>query len=330
MSPADYHYASAAQTDFTDIPKISVSESLAKGGLSMLGERLVSAAQSAGFFYLTDHDIDDGLRAAAFDASRRFFELDATLKNSIAVNHHQRGWMAQGITRLEGSDAADAKEVFFWGYEPSADYLDRGLPLVAPNQWPDEVAPFLKEQILPYYTEVKQLGSLVLSALAVGLGKEADFFTSHYENGLARGQLVCYPPSQAEDAEVRRFGAAAHTDFGVLTLLSQDNLGGLQVQNRAGDWIEAPPLEGSLICNIGDLLERWTNGKLVSTRHRVINRTNKTRYSIPIFHDPASDAVISADEFSSDDNPALFEPVEAGHYIVSRNQKNFLHYKSET
>ena len=322
-----YDYASARSVDFTEIPRISIAKSMASGGKAELGRKLVSAARQAGFFYLIDHGMDARLRAEAFAASVKFFALDESQKATIAVDKNQRGWMARGMTRLEGSAAADAKEVFFWGREPSEVQLAKKLALVAPNQWPDEVAPFLRTAITPHYNQVIAIGDLVLSALAVGLGKDAGFFTPFYRHGLGRGQLVCYPPSKVADAEGMRFGAAGHTDFGMLTLLSQDSLGGLQIQNRSGEWIEAPPVGESLVCNIGDLLERWTNRILVSTRHRVINRSSETRYSIPIFHDPSSDAVVDPADFARDDTPIQFEPVQAGAYIASRNRKNFLQYE---
>ena len=321
-----HDYASARGVDFAEIPHLSVAESIASGGKAELGRKIVSAARQVGFFYLGDHGIDAGLRNEAFAASAEFFALDETRKAGVAVDKNQRGWMAQGMTRLEGSAAADAKEVFFWGSEPDKVQLAKKLPLVAPNRWPDEAAPFLRTAVTPYYEQVIALGDLVLSALAVGLGRDADFFTPFYRNGLGRGQIVCYPPSGAADAKMMRFGAAGHTDFGVLTLLSQDDLGGLQIRNRSGEWIEAPPVKDSLVCNIGDLLERWTNGILISTRHRVINLSGKTRYSIPVFHDPSSDAVIDPGDFARDGMPIRFEPVQAGAYIASRNRKNFLHY----
>ncbi|GAG49576.1 unnamed protein product, partial [marine sediment metagenome] len=92
---------------------------------------------------------------------------------------------------------------------------------------------------------------------------------------------VYYPPSKAGDEAEERFGVAPHTDFGVLTLLLQDNSGGLQVQSKSGEWIEAPPIPGTLVCNIGDLLARWSNNRFASTLHRVVNRSTNARYSIP-------------------------------------------------
>lgn len=322
-------YAAAKTVNFSEIPIISVSGLRSEGGIEKLAEAVFSAASQVGFFYLIDHQVPKDLRQRAFAASQRFFACPQQQKETIAVNQDQRGWMAKGLTRLEGSHSTDAKEVFFWGMEPDVEYLARNHPMVAPNQWPDDICPSLREDLLPYYVSVLQLGDVILSALAVGLGKSADFFTPYYTHGLARGQLVCYPPSLPDDADALRFGAAAHSDFGVLTLLAQDDIGGLQVLNKSENWIEAPPIDNSFVCNIGDLLERWTNGKLVSTLHRVINRSDKTRYSLPIFHDPSSHAMIDPAEFISDGVEAHYSAISAGEYIASRNRNNFLHYQKK-
>jgi isopenicillin N synthase-like dioxygenase len=170
------------------------------------------------------------------------------------------------------------------------------------------------------------LGRRVLSALAHGLGQSKTFFDQAYENPLGRGQLVYYPPMNAQDIAQNRLGAAAHTDFGVLTVLMQDMQGGLQVRNPAGDWIEAPPVQGTLVCNIGDLLERWTGGRLTSTVHRVINRNPTSRYSIPVFCDPTSETPIDPRDFGA--SGSAEDIISAGEYIMGRNTKNFGHYKS--
>ena len=113
----------------------------------------------------------------------------------------------------------------------------------------------------------------------------------------------------------------------MLTILFQDNLGGLQVQNKSGSWIEAPPVENSFVCNIGDMLSYWKVGRLASTIHRVINRTEQARFSIPIFCDPSSDAVIDPAAFAEPDQAECGPAVQAGQFIQSRNQRNFAHYK---
>jgi len=145
---------------------------------------------------------------------------------------------------------------------------------------------------------------------------------------LARGQLVYYPPSTAGDEAEERFGVAPHTDFGVLTLLLQDNSGGLQVQNKSVDWIDAPPISGTLVCNIGDLLARWSNNRFTSTLHRVVNRTQGARYSIPVFFDPHTDTIIDPSDLGVATQESEYEPVTAGGHIASRNKKSFSQYKA--
>jgi isopenicillin N synthase-like dioxygenase len=235
--------------------------------------------------------------------------------------------MGQGMAQLEGSKTHDAKEVFFWGWDVGADDPDvvSGVPMVFPNQWPDQTAPFLRANILPYYHSVIVLGRSILSALAYGLGNSKDFFNIAYKKPLGRGQLVYYPPMEDKDLDEQRFGASPHTDFGVLTILLQDMQGGLQVLNKDNIWIEAPPIENSFVCNIGDLLERWTNGDLISTKHRVINRNKNARYSIPIFCDPSSQTIINPSDFSQ--SPNKFEKITAGEHILNRNRRNFKQYK---
>lgn len=325
-------FAQADKTDFDAIPIIDVCALANPETFTETANYLVSVAKDVGFFYLINHSIDKDICDDAFTASKSFFALPENQKADIRVNQHQRGWMAQGMAVLEGAKTSDAKEVFFWGRDVAPDDPDvlRGRALVAPNQWPKTYAPWLRTKLMPYYMAVLTLSSLILSGLATGLGKQPDFFEAVYQNPLGRGQLVYYPPQTVTDKDVERFGAAPHSDFGVLTILMQDNLGGLQVLNKRGDWIEAPPLAESFVCNIGDLLERWTDGQLVSTKHRVINRASTARFSIPIFCDPASEAVIDPRDFVKDASHKVFPPVEAGLYIQSRNKRNFSHYNDST
>jgi isopenicillin N synthase-like dioxygenase len=321
-------FAGAEKVDWTEIPIIDLSAL----SLDEQASKIINAATTVGFFYVKNHGIAQELIDQAFAASRGFFELPEEGKATISVNQNQRGWMAQGLSNLEGSKTHDAKEVFFWGWEVEAEDPDvlAGLPLVRPNLWPVDVAPSLKSDLLPYYNQVVALGDKLLAAIALGLGQQQDFFKSRYLKPLARGQLVYYPPSQKVDESEQRFGAAAHSDFGALTILMQDSLGGLQVQNLNGDWIEAPPIPGTFVCNIGDLLERWTNKRLVSTKHRVINRSNQARFSIPIFYDPSSGAVVDPRDMCTDDSEAIFPPITAGEHITGRNKRNFTHYKKES
>lgn len=177
----------------------------------------------------------------------------------------------------------------------------------------------------PYYARVMTLGLRILEHLAIGLDVDPAIFKRAYEKPLRRGQLVYYPPICEADIEAKRFGAAAHTDLGVLTILQQDHRGGLQIMNRSGEWLEAPPLEGTFVCNIGDFLDRWTNGKLISTTHCVLNRSGQSRYSIPIFCDPASDAMTDPRDFDGRADVEVQQPIAAGTYMMEKNRANFSH-----
>lgn len=318
-------FASAGKLAPASIPVIDIAAVLDGGDPDAVAREIVDAAAGVGFFYVAGHGIDPVLSRRAFAAARDFFALPPEAKRTVAVGTDQRGWMASGMSRLDGATTHDLKEVFFWGAETAADDPDllAGKPLVAQNRWPSEVFPRLETDVRPYYDAVCRIARHVLSTLAVGLEAPGDVFERPYRKPLARGQLVYYPPSTPEDESARRFGVAPHTDFGVLTLLMQDEQGGLQVRTPAGDWVEAPPIPGTLVCNVGDLLQRWSNDRLVSTLHRVINRSGRARHSIPIFFDPHTDTPIDPCDLGVAREDSRYEPVTAGAHIAARNRRSF-------
>ncbi len=323
-------FASAKSSDTSVIPVIDISSALNSDDIESVANAIHQAATSYGFFYISNHGIPQELLDQAFAVSRDFFELHSDHKRSVAVDTQQRGWMAQGMSRLAGAATHDLKEVFFWGAETDANDPDvlAGKPLVAVNQWPSDAFPRLKEELLPYYHTVCDVARRVMAAIAVSLDQPPEFFDAYYEKPLARGQLVYYPPSTKADEAEHRFGVAPHTDFGVLTLLLQDNSGGLQVQSTSGEWIEAPPIPGTLVCNIGDLLARWSNNRFASTVHRVINRSANARYSIPVFFDPHPDTIVDPTALGVSRSKCKYDPVTVGQHISSRNKKSFSHYKA--
>ena len=228
---------------------------------------------------------------------------------------------------MQGASKTDLKEVFFWGPELSEDDPDvlAGIPLCGPNRWPASPGGF-QAHVLAYAAAIQRAGDHVLRAVAVSLGAAPGFFAPRYERAMLRGQLIHYPPLP-DDAAPDQFGVAPHSDFGCITLLLQETAG-LEVLARHGKWIKAPPLTGTLVVNIGDLLERWSNNRLPSTQHRVRNETTSGRYSVAMFYDPSPRAVVDPRDLgaeSSDDYP----PVEAAEYILGRNKGAFAHYKSD-
>ncbi len=310
-------YAAAKNTDAAEIPVIDISELMKTGDTAQAAAAIHEAATRVGFFYLSGHGIAPGLMENAFAVARDFFDQPEDIKAGAAVDTNQRGWMATGMATMQGAATHDLKEVFFWGApdHPPA------------NRWPDGF-PRLQTELMPYYRAVCGIGDAVLRAIATGFDLPAGTFASAYERSMARGQLVFYPPSTAGDEAEHRFGVAPHTDFGVLTFLLQDNNGGLQVRTRSGEWVEAPPIPGTLVCNIGDLLQRWTNDRFVSTVHRVINRSGNKRHSIPVFYDPSPDAVVDPRALGTPEAEAKHAPITAADHIAARNKKTFAQYKA--
>ncbi|WP_321897040.1 isopenicillin N synthase family dioxygenase [Burkholderia cepacia] len=332
-SSASYFRARSLAQDAIPIIDIAGLIEGKSGALEQVAEQIVDASRRIGFFYVCGHGIAPELIRKATAAMRDYFALPLSVKAKGPVNTSQRGWMAAGVARLEGSKTHDLKEIFFWGPERWAARFDglRGKdPLIAQNAWPDEDFPVLRRDLLPYYDAVQDVGRKLLSAIAVGLKQNADFFEGRYQSPLARGQLVYYPPSTEVDEREERFGSAPHTDFGVLTLLLQDHNGGLQVRNRQGEWVEATPVEGTLVCNIGDLLNRWSNEFLSSSPHRVMNRSGNERHSLVVFFDPDPDAIIDPADLGFPAGRDKYPPVFTSEYIHSKNRRNFAHYANST
>ena len=330
MTAADHgtDHAAARSIPLDAIPVIDVAPLLCGEDPEPVARALILAATEVGFFYVRNHGLPEPVVSGAVTAMHTFFDLPQKAKATVPVDRTQRGWMASGMATLDGAKTHDLKEIFFWGPDWAVDDPDvvAGVPMMAPNQWPEGVMPDLRPAILAYHEAVSALGRHLLSAIAMGLGLEAAFFERHYIKPLGRGQLVYYPPSEGNDEAESRFGAAPHTDFGALTLLLQDMNGGLQVRNRDGEWVAATPIPGTIVCNIGDLLQRWSNDRLQSTLHRVINRSGRRRHSIAFFFDPDSRAMIDPRDMAPSEEPRHV-PVTAGEHILGRNARAFAQFK---
>ena len=326
-------YAAAQTVSVDDIPVIDIGPLIRGEDPQPVADKIMEAAINTGFFYIQNHGISDDIIEAATKRCTEFFQKPAREKAQVAVNTANRGWLGPGMATLKGAKTHDLKEMYFWGPGQWNERLEskrEELELVADNVWPEEVMPELQPAIMTYYDQVCSVGHKVLSAIAIGLGAEPDFFKKRYTSPLGRGQLVYYPVSTAADEAEERFGSAPHTDFGVLTLLLQDMNGGLQVLTKDNQWVAAPPIPGTFVCNIGDLLHRWTNDKLSSNLHRVINRSGNERHSIPIFFDPDPDAIIDPRDFKLEEGETpRYQPVSVSDYIQSQNKKVFAQYQDK-
>jgi isopenicillin N synthase-like dioxygenase len=166
----------------------------------------------------------------------------------------------------------------------------------------------------------------VSRGFALALDLKEDFFTRRMEHPTAILRLLRYPPNpQAAAMQKTQPGCGAHSDYGYLTILAQDSVGGLQVQNRAGKWIDAKPVPGAYVCNIGDMMAQWTNDRFAATQHRVVSSPDRERYSIPFFFHPDFDTEVAClPSCQSAENPPRYAPTTTGAHIVRRLQEAYV------
>lgn len=271
------------------VPLIDVSPLLEKGGdKKLVAQELSTACRKFGFFYVVGHGISESLQERMEVLSAQFFALSHEEKMKIRMELGGRAWRGFFPVGDElTSGKPDMKEGLYFGSELGEEdnRVKAGLPMHGRNLFPAAI-PELKEVVLEYMDAVKQLGHRLMEGLSLSLGLEESYFERHFTyDPLTLFRIFHYPASTPKSLEEELWGVGEHTDYGVLTILKQDRVGGLQVKTQ-NQWIEAPYIEGSFICNIGDMLDRMTGGYYRSTPHRVLNRSGKSRYSYPFFFDP--------------------------------------------
>jgi isopenicillin N synthase-like dioxygenase len=283
-----------------------------------------AACTSVGFFYITGHGVPQTLIAETVAEAQAFFHLPLEKKREVAVNARHRGFNALGDALMYEAKRPDRKEFFSIGLELPEDDPDvlAGEKLRGPNNWPAD-RPGFRAALSAYYDAMGTCGADLMRAVAVSLDRAPDFFADKYRKRLQRTQIIYYPP-QPPDLGEDEFGVAPHTDFGCITLLWQDDNGGLEVLERGSrSWIAAPPIAGTLVVNVGDLLGRWTNDRYASTPHRVVNRSGRERFSIATFYDPDFKAVIDPRVFGVPEAECRYDPVLAGEHILGRIERSF-------
>jgi isopenicillin N synthase-like dioxygenase len=282
------------------------------------------ACRETGFFYIANHGVPAGLVEAQFGWAKRFFGLPLAEKQALHMTKSPSaaGYEPIGGQRLDsqeaGADAAppDLKEGYYCTTELASDHplAMKRIRGFGHNQWPASL-PGFREQMLRYHEAMCALGNRLLSLIALSLELPENWFASQYDTPAATLRLIRYPP-QPGAAEFNQIGAGAHTDWGDVTILAQDMTGGLEIQSASSRWIEATPIRGAFVINIGDLMARRTNGIYNSNMHRVKNnRSNRDRYSIPFFYSPRPDALIEPMPGSIDESrPRLYpDCTAAGH-----------------
>lgn len=305
-----------------DIPVIDLEPLISRtpNGLNKVADDLGKAAREIGFFYVRNHGVDAQLMEGTFKAAHELFDLPLEDKMTLTKDFFKtnRGYVPSKGENLDPGKPADLKEAFNIGLDLSADdpRILAGEPFRAVNQWPE--IDNWRSTVLSYFNAVWELGRRIHSAVALDLGSDPAFFEDKLDAPMATLRLLHYPPQPA-DALDGQIGAGTHTDYGNITILLPDDVGGLEVRRRDGVWLKAPKIEGAFVCNIGDCLMRWSNDVYVSTPHRVINSSGRERYSIAFFLDPNPDAEVAClPGCISEKWPAKYPPIKAADYLQSR------------
>lgn len=281
---------------------------------------LGKAYEDIGFVALKNHRLSDDLVENLYQEVKAFFALPKAVKEKYEIEGiaGQRGYTGFGKEHAKGRNTGDLKE--FWHF---GQYVEDQDPIA--EEYPDnvqveELENFNKVGKEAYQT-LEATGKDMLRALAIYLGLDEFYFDAHIHNGNSILRPIHYPPITEEPKDAVR--AAEHEDINLITLLMGASADGLQVLNKAGEWIPVTALPGQIIVNVGDMLQRHSNNKLRSTTHRVVNppreKWSESRFSIPFFLHPRSEMPLDALSTCVDDsNPKHYEDITAGGYLEER------------
>jgi isopenicillin N synthase-like dioxygenase len=302
--------------------------------------RLRSACVDVGFFYLQGHGIGADLTRRVFEQSRLLFELDDAEKKRLSDPVTSRGYTAMGEETLDPAvqTRGDTKEGFYVGLDiPESDPRYDPAKLRGPNQWPSpettamEDCDAFRSTMLEYHEKMRALAFRVVRLLALAIGLPETYFDDCFRDDevIASLRLLHYAPVESRPQD-GIFACGAHTDYGMITLLLTDGNPGLQILTRDGAWVDAPPVPDAFVVNLGDMLERWTNGLFRSTPHRVLTFNKAHRYSIPFFYEPSFDTVVKClDACCSSENPPRYAPTTSGEHLVGKYKQTHADFRPE-
>ncbi|XP_052199939.1 2-oxoglutarate-Fe(II) type oxidoreductase hxnY isoform X2 [Diospyros lotus] len=284
------------------------------------------ACLDSGFFYVINHGISQEFMDEVFQQSKRFFDLPLSEKMKLLRNKKHRGYTPVLDEHLDpvNQKHGDFKEGYYIGVEVPDDNPDAQKPFFGPNVWPSsDILPGWRETMEKYHQEALEVAKAVARLIALSLSLEAGYFDGEEMLGkpIATLRLLHYEGTVSDPAK-GIYGAGAHSDFGLMTLLATDDICGLQIcKNKDAMpqiWEFVAPLKGAFIVNLGDMLERWSNCIFRSTLHRVLSN-DQERYSIPFFVEPNHDCVVEClPTCQSEENPPKFPPIKCETYMLQR------------
>ncbi|KAJ3545006.1 hypothetical protein NM208_g507 [Fusarium decemcellulare] len=288
-----------------------------------LVQKVKAACRSYGFFQLVGHGVPEPLLDDVLEQCQNFFclPLDVKEKYDKNMDGFNRGYERLRAQNFEKRTAGDLKEGYYFGVDLPEDHpkvVAKKFGL-GPNKYPQEVLDAAKFQriIDEYHNRMRSLAERMIRILCRTLEVGDGWVPEFVETPIAVLRLLHYPPQPPDASELER-GIGAHTDFGAITILLQDMVGGLQVWDRAeSQWIDVQPTKGALIVNLGNLMMRWTNDRYISNLHRVINKSGKQRFSVPFFFSGNPDFLVECFSNCHEGEPK-YEPVTVGEWISGR------------
>jgi isopenicillin N synthase-like dioxygenase len=291
-------------------------------------QALRTACKEVGFFYLQGHGIEHSFIESVMEQSRQLFDLPVSAKKVLSDPAMSRGYTAMEEETLDPSaqKKGDTKEGFYIGRGISkTDPRYNPAKLSGPNCWPTrETTPEMtdceefRRVMESYFDQVSDLGLRIVRLLALALGLPEDSFDASFTEPLAAVRLLHYSAEKSQP-DKGIYACGAHSDYGMITILLTDDNPGLQILSKRGKWIDAPPVKDCFIVNLGDMLERWTNGLFQSTKHRVLTAGDAERYSIPFFYEPNFETFVKClDLCCSPDNPAKYPPTTSGQFLLDK------------
>lgn len=302
----------------------------APGADSRLARELRQACEQIGFYFIVNHGVPQGLIDRAFAETAQFHAQPLAEKMKSLINDHMIGYLPVGYSTFRSSTINrntkhDLNEALFVRRERTPDDPDvvsgkrwRGL-----NQWPADL-PGFRETMVEYFRTMEALGRRLLPLYALALEMPRDYFLPLFDGAHINLRLSHYPADAA--AEDNQFGIAPHADAGFLTMLPQSEVPGLEIRTTAGSWLATPSLPGSYLVNTGDTLNRWTNGRFLSTPHRASNNSGRARYAMPFFYDPHTDTMIEClPTCQGPGNPPKYPPQTYGDFYAWFISRNYAH-----
>ncbi|MEM1360910.1 MAG: 2-oxoglutarate and iron-dependent oxygenase domain-containing protein [Pseudomonadota bacterium] len=313
----------ARRVSFDRIPVVDLAPLIDGSDPATVAREIREALSSAGFMYVKNHGLDHTLVDRTFEAAKTFFALPEEEKMALHIRHSGpalRGYIELFGENTDPGKTLDLKECIDLGPEAGLP----ATPFFGPNPWPTQLPEF-GPTVMAYHAHLLSLAQLVLQGIALSLDLPQTYFEAMMQRPISILRLLHYPP-QTGTIDQSVIGIGAHTDYGNLTILAQDDVGGLQVMNRDGHWVEAPPIPDTFVINIGDLIQRLTNNRYLANLHRVVNTSGRERYSIPFFLDADFDAVIAPLPSCIDaKTPQAYDPVTCGAHKWTRFKASYAH-----